>query len=170
MEFRLPYLRNPLSILIGDIETDAIHMPRNLWMVGVLDYFTDEFTAYHGDDVVDGLLRLSEADLVIGHNFKGYDIKNIERMTDQLVMFDRSRVVDTLDLSRKHAKLKDHKLKTWGEMFSFPKGDFTDFSRFSPEMIPYCERDCRLTKLIFDLLNEMAVEKGNRCLVESHRL
>lgn len=161
--------RIPLSVLIGDIETNAIHMPTDIWMVGVLDYDSDEFTAYHGDDVVDGLLRLAEADLVIGHNFKGYDIKNIERMTNRLVTFDMSRVIDTLNLSRKFADLKDHKLKTWGEMFNFPKGDYHDFSRFRPEMIPYCERDCRLTKLVFDILNEIAVEKGNRCLVESHR-
>lgn len=156
-----------MNILIGDIETDAIHMPRNLWMVGVLDYVTDEFTAYHGDDVPEGLLRLAEADMAIGHNFKGYDVKNIERMTNGLVKFDVTRIVDTLDLSRKYAKLENHKLKTWGEMFDFPKGDYTDFSRFDPAMIPYCERDCRLTKKIFEFLNEMAVEKGAQCLLES---
>ena len=158
-----------MSILIGDIETNAIHMPSDIWMVGVLDYDSDVFTAYHGDDVAEGLLRLAEADLAIGHNFKGYDIKNIERMTAGLVKFDMRKVIDTLDLSRRHATLKDHKLKTWGEMFDFPKGDYTDFSRFRPEMIPYCERDCRLTKLVFDLLNDLAVEKGQQCLVESAR-
>lgn len=156
-------------ILVGDIETNAIHMPTDLWMVGVLDYFTDEFTAYHGDDVPEGLMRLAEADLVIGHNFKGYDVKNIERMTNRLVTFDVRKIVDTLDLSKRHAKLENHKLKTWGQLFDFPKGDIDDFSRWDPRMIPYCERDCRLTKKVFDLLNEMAVEKGATCLLENVR-
>jgi hypothetical protein len=157
-----------LSILIGDIETDGLK-PSVIHMVGVLDYDTDEYTSYHGEDLVDGLLRLSEADLVIGHNFIGYDIKNIERMTNKLVMFDRRKVVDTLDLSRRYALLENHKLKTWGEMFEFPKGDHSDFSRYTKAMDIYCERDCRLTKLVFDLLNDLAQEKGARCLLEGHR-
>ena len=156
------------EILVGDIETDAIYMPRNIWMVGVLNWETDQFDAYTGDDVVDGLIRLAEADLAIGHNFVGYDVKNIERMTNNLVKFDRKKIVDTLDLSRKFVELKDHKLKTWGELFDFPKGDYTDFSKFDPKMVPYCERDCRLTKKIFDFLNELSIEKGNECLVETY--
>jgi hypothetical protein len=156
-----------MNILVGDIETNEIHNPSELWMVGVLDYFTDEFTAYHGDDVPEGLLRLAEADVVIGHNFKGYDAKNIERMTNYLVKFDRDRIIDTLDLSKANARLDNHKLKTWGEMFGYPKGDWTDFSRWDPGMIPYCERDCRLTKKVFDFLNELAVERGAVCLLEN---
>jgi hypothetical protein len=156
------------EILVGDLETDAIHMPRNIWMVGVLDWRTNEFTAYHGDDVVDGLLRLAEADLTIGHNWRSYDVKNIERMTNKLVTFDQRRVIDTLEMSRRQVKLPDHKLKTWGEIFEFPKGDYSDFSRFDPAMIPYCERDCRLTKLIFDFLNEQGVVEGRQNLLEGY--
>jgi DNA polymerase III alpha subunit (gram-positive type) len=153
-------------ILIGDIETNAIHMPHSIWMVGVLDWRSNEFTAYHGDNVVDGLLRLAEADVTLGHNWRQYDVKNIERMTDRLVTFDQSKIIDTLELSRKLCKLKDHKLKTWGEMFGFPKGDYTDFSRFRPEMIEYCKRDCEITKMVFDFLNELAMEKGRQNLLE----
>lgn len=154
------------KILVGDIETDAIHMPHNIWMVGVLDWTTDEFTAYHGEDVAEGLLRLQEADLLIGHNFRGYDAKNIRRMTDGLVSLDNSKIMDTMELGRRLVKMPDHKLKSWGEIFDFPKGDFKDFSRFSPEMIPYCERDCRLTKKVFDFLNELNVQKSRQNLLE----
>ena len=32
-----------MSILIGDIETNGLN-PNTIWVVGVLDYETDEFT------------------------------------------------------------------------------------------------------------------------------
>lgn len=137
-------------------------------MVGVLDYITDEFRDYHGDDVAEGLVRIAEADCVIFYNGKGYDIPVIVRLTEGLVTFDPECVVECLDLSRKHVReLDNHKLKTWGEIFEFPKGDHTDFSKWSEEMSEYCERDCRLTKKVFDFLNHLAKENGSVCLIEA---
>ena len=138
-------------------------------MVGVLDYDTDEFYDYHDEEVVDGLIRLSEADRIIFYNGRGYDVPVIERLTNGLVTLRPSQIIETLDLSRRYCKLDNHKLKTWGSMFDFPKGDHSDFTKWSPEMSLYCERDCRLTKLVFNFLNDMAVEQGRACLIESAR-
>jgi len=157
-----------MSLLIADLECDSLK-PTTIHMVGVLDYDSDEFYDYHGDEVVDGLLRLAEAKKVIFYNGRGYDVPVIERLTNGLVKIKPSQIIETLDLSRKYAKLDSHKLKTWGDLFGFPKGDHTDFTKWSPAMSIYCERDCRLTKLVFNLLNELAVEQGRPCLVESAR-
>jgi hypothetical protein len=143
------------SVLIGDIETNAIYQPSRIWMVGVLDFYTDEFTAYVGDDEVPlGLMRLAEADLVCGHNFRAYDAKEITRMTEGLITLEDDRIIDTLEIGRSlFPDLVNHKLKTWGEIFGYPKIDYDKgFDAFHPDMVPYCERDCRLTKAVYEFL------------------
>jgi len=157
-----------MTILIADLECDSLH-PSTIHMVGILDYFSDEFHDYHGDEIVDGLIRLQQADAVIFYNGKGYDIPVIERLTNGLVTFRPEQIIECLDLSRRYVKMKNHKLRTWGEMFGFPKGDHNDFTKWSNNMSIYCERDTRLTKLVFDLLNDLAIEKGRSCLVEATR-
>jgi hypothetical protein len=144
------------EILIGDLETDGFD-PSIIWVVGVLDYATDEFTAYMGEDVAEGLLRLSMADLVIGHNFIDYDAGVAEKLTEGLITFDRERIVDTLKLGRKLLPdMKCQKLEEWGDILGLPKIVFNEgFSRFHPKMVPYCERDCRLNKRVFDFLMEL---------------
>lgn len=154
-----------MSILIADLECDSLK-PSKIHLVGVLDYHTDEFTDYNGDNVAEGLVRIASADKVIFYNGLGYDVPVIERLTEGLVVFDRKRIIECLDLSRRYVTMKNHKLKTWGEMFDFPKGDHTDFTKWSPNMSVYCERDCRLTKLVFNLLNELAMENGSPNLLK----
>lgn len=153
------------TILVADLECESLK-PTMIHMVGILDFHTDEFCDYHGDEVVDGLLRLAEADKIIFYNGTGYDVPVISKLTNGLVNIRKDQIIETLDLSRAYCKLKNHKLATWGEMFDFPKGDHSDFTKWSPEMSTYCERDCRLTKKVFSLLNEMAIEHGRTSLLE----
>ena len=140
------------NILVGDIEANGLN-PTIIWVVGVLDYNTGIFTGYTGDDVPEGLLRLAEADVVIGHHFKGYDAKHIERLTEGLVRFDHSKIVDTLELSRRvEPGLKNHKLETWGEILGHPKIEFNKFDVYDPKMVPYCQRDCEINAQLFTYL------------------
>ena len=155
-----------MSILIADLECDSLK-PSTIHMVGILDYETDQFTDYNGENVAEGLVRIAEADKVIFYNGLGYDVPVIERLTEGLVTIKRDRVIECLDLSRRYVTMKNHKLATWGDLFDFPKGDHSDFTRYSKEMSVYCERDCRLTKLVFTLLNELAMENGQPNLLRS---
>jgi hypothetical protein len=156
-------LITPPKILVADIETNAIHNPTRFWVLGILDYHTDEFTGHVGDDdIAEGLMRLEEADLIIGHNFLGYDNKNITRLTDGVFVLDKEKIIDTVKLSRSLVKEFDtsrggpgHGLKAWGDLFGYPKGNWDKFDRFYPEMVPYCEQDCRITKKVFDFVNEI---------------
>jgi len=157
------------QILIADLETDSLR-PSTIHMVGLLSYTTDEFFDYHGEEgVAEGLMRMAEADMLIFYNGVGYDLPVIERLTEGLIKIPKTKIIETLDLSRRYASLPNHKLKQWGEIFDFPKGDHKDFSKWTPEMGVYCERDCRLTKKVFDLLNEMAIEKGHGDLLKRFR-
>lgn len=141
-----------MSILVGDIETNGFK-PSIIWVVGIIDYNTRKFKSYTGDAVAEGLLRLAEAECVIGHNFKDYDAKQIERLTDGLVTIDNEKIVDTLELSRKvEPTLSNHKLETWGEILGRPKIDFKRFDKFDPLMVPYCRRDCEINLDLFNYL------------------
>lgn len=141
------------EILIADLETDGFD-PTRIWVVGILDYGTGEYRSYTGDDVVEGLVRLMEAGLVVGHNFKKFDAAQIRRLTDGLIDIPNDRIYDTYEKSSKifGKHVKKHGLRAWGELFEFEKGDHSDFSRLSPEMITYCERDVRITAKLFELL------------------
>ena len=162
-----------MSVLVADIETNGFDDPNVIWMVGVLDYHTDEFTPYVGEEqVAEGLIRLSEADCIIGHYFLGYDNKHIARLTEGLVTLPKSKIIDTYQLSSDYAPkslgLKNHKLATWGELFNFPKGNYKDFDRFDPAMIPYCERDCRITKKIVEFMEELRQSQGTASFLEGY--
>ena len=105
--------------------------------------------------MAEGLQRLVDADVVIGHNFRSYDAYHIERLLDGLLKFDQAKIVDTLELCRKVVpELKTPGLETWGEIFGYPKIHFKAFEKYDPAMVPYCERDCRINKLVFDFLME----------------
>jgi DNA polymerase-1 len=147
------------STLVFDIETDGFE-PSEIFVLGVLDFWTDEFKAYTSeeDNITEGIMRLAEAGCLIAHYGKGFDIPVIERLTGGLVTFDRSKVFDTYEVSRDmFPELPNHKLRTWGDILEFPKGEWTDFTKFSWEMVSYCEQDCRVTgKAAAFMLEELA--------------
>ena len=145
-----------MSILIADLETNGF-TPDTIWVVGILDYDTDEFRSYTGEDVAEGLMRIAEADLVIGHNFGVYDAAVIDKLTDGLIIIDVDRIVDTLAMGRRLLpEMKKQSLEEWGDILGLPKIVFNEgFDRFHPKMVPYCERDCRLNKRVFDFLIEI---------------
>ncbi len=159
------------GVLIADLETNGLlyetdRAPKatTIWMVGLLDFDTEEFEYYSGyedDDprsVMAGLMKMAEADLLIGHNLLGYDIPLIEQFTNRLLTFDRARIIDTLLMSRRLVNMPRHRLYDWGDMLGYPKFPQPDFATFSPEMIPYCERDCRLNKVVFQTLSDIEQE------------
>ena len=94
---------------------------------------------------------------VCGHNLIGYDLPVLKRLWGLSVASDR--VVDTLVLSRLYdpSRQGGHSLRAWGETLGFPKGDHSDWSRLSTEMIDYCMRDVEVTEAVHkQLVRDMA--------------
>lgn len=85
---------------------------------------------------------------VCGHNLIGYDLPVLERLWGLSVAPER--IVDTLVLSRLYdpSRQGGHSLRSWGESLGFPKGDHTDWSKLSQEMIDYCIRDVEVTEAV----------------------
>jgi hypothetical protein len=138
--------------ILFDIECNGFK-PDKIWVICMIDLITGERKSYTGDKIAEAILILSQAELLVGHNIKTFDIRVIEKITENLVTFDRDKVLDTLYLSKALVEMDDHKLETWGEILGFPKGD-TPFSfyRYDARMVPYCERDVDLNYKVFTSL------------------
>ena len=96
--------------------------------------------------------ELAKGGQVCGHNVIGYDLPVLHRLWG--IHVQQHRVVDTLVLSRLfHPDLDDgHSLAAWGARLGFPKGDHSDWSEYSEEMLEYCKRDVDVTERLHDSL------------------
>ena len=136
-----------------DIETDGLN-PSVIWVAccrhnGVTEVICNEedFKAY-----VEGK---EEAKWVF-HNGIGFDVPVVARLWN--FTFPRNSIVDTLVLSRlaDPSKSGGHSLRNWGNILGFPKGDHSDWSRLSEEMITYCMQDVEVTQAVHEkLLKEL---------------
>ena len=130
-----------------DLEANGL-TPDTIWCVVTKE---NGVTLVHGDpDSLSEALRGSQS--VVGHNLIGYDMPVLERLWGITVAPER--VLDTLVLSRLYepSKLGGHSLRNWGECLGFPKGDHTDWSQLSQEMIDYCIQDVNVTEAVHQKL------------------
>ena len=138
-----------MNLVFCDIETDGLDAT-TIWCAvcrnnGVSEVICNEqdFKAYVSDR--------PNASWVF-HNGIGFDVPVLDRLWN--VSFDRSRIVDTLVLSRlaDPSRSGGHSLRNWGNTLGFAKGDHNDWSRLTPEMIDYCLRDVELTEAVYNKL------------------
>ena len=137
------------NIVFCDIETDGLDAT-TIWCAvcrnnGVSEVICNEqdFKTYVSDR--------PNASWVF-HNGIGFDVPVLDRLWN--VSFDRSRIVDTLVLSRlaDPSRSGGHSLRNWGNTLGFAKGDHNDWSQLTPEMIDYCLRDVELTEAVYNKL------------------
>ena len=125
--------------IVLDIEANGFN-PDKIWCVVTLDINTKESTQYVNnlDQLKEDLSSVGE---IIGHNILGYDIPVLQRLLG--IDFSNIKLTDTLVLSRLTlpTRMGGHSLGSWGERLGYPKGDFTDFSYYSDEMLEYCTTD-----------------------------
>ena len=138
-----------MNLVFCDIETDGLDAS-TIWCAvcrhnGVSEVICNEkdFKAYVSDR--------PNASWVF-HNGIGFDVPVLDRLWN--VSFDRSRIVDTLVLSRlaDPSRSGGHSLRNWGNTLGFAKGDHNDWSQLTPEMIDYCLRDVELTEAVYNKL------------------
>lgn len=150
--------------LVFDIEANGFK-PDTLFCIGITDAETLEHEMFYGDDIVKALIRLEEAELVIGHAIRTYDCPVLENLTDGLLDFQDDQKLDTLDMSRALRRGQPkHGLEYWGDAIGYPKGKQPLFEKFDPEMLPYCSRDVLITVHVFFILVEeyLALPKDKR--------
>lgn len=98
---------------------------------------------------------LNEVDVFIGHNLMGYDFPMLWKLFKWKPRPEQ-RVQDTLIMSQvlnyNRFPSKRHSMDEWGQFLGFPKIDFSDFSKLTPEMITYWENDLHLNDKIHDVV------------------
>ena len=139
-----------------DIEANGLN-PDTIWCVVTKDNCkTREGTTivHTSPDTLQDALRGRMS--VVGHNLIGYDLPVLKSLWG--VSVESERVIDTLVLSRLSNPSREggHSLRSWGERLSFPKGDYSDWSQLTQEMIDYCIQDVTVTEYThYKLMTEM---------------
>lgn len=158
-----------MTTLLLDIETDGLN-PTRIWcacakVLGGAEYSFTEETGYDGlATLVAGSAR------VVMHNGIHFDRPVLKRLAGVDIPFDR--VVDTLVYSRLfNAGLESHSLDAWGKRLGFPKGDHSEWDRFTPEMLEYCRNDTRVLERLYKFLaKKLHVPAFERALEIEHRM
>ncbi len=146
------------EFLLFDIEANGFK-PNTIYVISILDLISREVVSYHGlDNIAIGIQRLLDAQMLVGHYIKGYDIPVIELLSG--AKFNKDVLVDTLELSRTYCDLKKHGLGYWGDMIGLPKLPKPDFDKFDEILITYCERDVRVNEMMFDIILEIIIEQN----------
>jgi hypothetical protein len=170
-------------ILISDTESDGFKFEsQNLWCIVSYDpvakirvisvpyeedideahfEFEDaELTLFNTFE--DHLKLMMTADKVCMHNFFQHDYPLLRKLYPWFELRP-DQMEDTSVLSRLfnpdrppvRGSSKPHSIEAWGIRFGIHKGDWTDFSRFTPDMLDYCIQDVRVgTRLWLHLQEE----------------
>ena len=149
-----------------DLEADGLD-PTTIWCVVTKENGVS--TIHTTPDSLCEALRGSVS--VVGHNLIGYDLPVLKRLWSVSVASER--IVDTLVLSRLFdpSKSGGHALRNWGNELGFPKGDHSDFSCLSQEMIDYCIQDVEITEAVHQkLISGMDKWKNKECLELEHKV
>ena len=145
-----------MSSYVFDIETDDIDANK-IWCLSMIDTHTGVQTSFDPSQVKEGLEILSKADKLIGHNIIGFDIPVIKKLTG--INLSNKKIIDTLVLSRLFNPVREggHGLERWGQTLKSNKIDFHNYSRYSLDMLKYCEQDVALNFKVFKRLRKEAL-------------
>lgn len=152
-------LENPDNTYVIDIETESL-TPSVIWCCIILCVGTRQVWKFINDGTDSIYKQLKEfinerPDAVyIGHNAISFDAVYVARLTGTTIPLPR--VIDTLVLSYLHNPSLDggHSLESYGQRLKFPKGDYSDWSHYTPEMLAYCEQDVYLTEKVYFALQK----------------
>ena len=137
-----------MSNMILDIETDGLD-PTVVWCAVFNDVDTGDTVVLEHPTKVEIQCVIDTCDVIIGHNMIGYDQPVLERLLD--IDFSGVKIEDTLVMSRLDNPSREggHSLASWGTRLGFPKGDYNDWTRLTPEMVSYCIQDTEVTRRLY---------------------
>lgn len=139
-----------------DIETDDLKATI-IWLLCAKNLGTGEERSITDYDEMRLFLHelIQDKEVIfVGHNGIKFDFVVIAKLLG--VSIPINRVVDTFLLSMVYNPSLEggHSLQSWGLRLRMPKGDFHDFSKYSPEMLMYCLQDVRITSVLYDKITD----------------
>ena len=148
------------NYLIVDIECDSL-TPSVIWVAVTKDLQTNEVKEWlrpekeKTKEFIDYLSRFT----LVGHNILCFDLPVINQLCSASISpYD---CLDTLTLSRMANSwdYRTHSLGDWGVRLGNNKGNFSDFSKLTREMIDYCVQDVHVTEQLFNKYRKGLVEE-----------
>ena len=139
-----------MTRLMFDIETNGL-APTKVWCIVTKDIDTGSVVTYVEGQWSQFNKAIAQAQEVIGHNIIGYDIPACKRIlkTD----FSTVKITDTLVMSRlANPQREAHSLGHWGEKLGYPKGDYSDWTQYTPDMLTYCKQDVTVNHEVYKAL------------------
>jgi len=148
-----------------DIETDSLNATK-IHCIVARSYKTNKVKTWVGQECKDFGVWSNQIDTFIMHNGISFDAPVLNRLTGSNIKLNQVR--DTLIESQLYNPIRDdgHSLEAWGKRLGYEKGDFHDFSEYTPEMLEYCKRDTEVTRLLAQKLEE----EGNGFSSKSYEL
>lgn len=161
-----------MKMVAMDIETDGLDASR-IWVICSKDLDTGEVMEFRNvSHIKEEKDRFIDYCRTIGrfvfHNGIGFDVPVVNRLVHPSTI-QLNRVIDTLIISRMiDYDIKDgHSLKAWGKRLGLHKGEHSDWSCLSNEMISYCHQDVAVTEALFNRFKDVIVNpkwaKALRC-------
>lgn len=157
-----------------------------VWCVVVRNIDTDRVVSLYGNKLTYNHLKeaLNDCTELIQQNGIAYDLPILQLygLLDYSVgypgqsstVFSRDCLLtDTMLWSKllNPDRLNGHSLEAWGKRLNNYKGDYSDWSCFSQEMLAYCIQDVNLTKdIYFELLKEKGTWDFNRAYAVEAKL
>tara|TARA_R110000823_G_scaffold273716_1_gene392734 strand:- start:4658 stop:6388 length:1731 start_codon:yes stop_codon:yes gene_type:complete len=153
---------------IIDIETDGLD-PTRIWLAACKDINSDFVKVCFNREEL--LKAIANTETFIGHNILGFDLPVLKKLWD--IDIDYRKVEDTLVLSTlfNPERKGGHSLRQWGIMLNNDKGEHTDWSQLSPEMVSYCTQDVKITGQVYNyLLNTEKEDFSDKSIELEHTI
>lgn len=167
-------------MLVFDLETDGLYdQATTVHTLTIYDTDLDQYDTYDQDEVDEGVWRLSQAEVLCGHNIIFFDVPVLRKLYPDLEF--NAKLIDTLVWARvAYPDIKDidfklwkkwqmpgnligrHSLEAWGYRLGEYKGEFhmtTDWQEWSQEMSDYCRQDVVVTVKLYNKLLSKGVPK-----------
>lgn len=146
-----------MSKWVFDVETnDLLQKLTRMWILCAYNLTTRKLHYWLEGDL-SWQDEFDKATLVVGHNILGFDIFALKKLFGYT--FPKTcKMHDTLIMSQllnyKRFGNEGHSLRVWGESLGFPKGDHSDWSQYSEEMLEYCKQDVLISVKVYHILLE----------------
>lgn len=165
---KTPYLTITDQHYVLDIEGDDLDAT-TIWCAYAYHLTSDTWFELVGEDELRDFIAARPGAIWVGHNILSWDIPTIRKLLGTVVGFEQ--IVDTLILGQLYwpkiprppglsPKKGPHSLEAWGLRFGVPKGEFSDFSKLTPEMLVYCKQDVNITVRLYRTLVERMTKRG----------
>lgn len=135
-----------MRIAVFDTEANGLVFDATkIWVLSFYDMDTKRMHTYTfaEDNIRKGLVELSQYDMVVAHNGKGYDEPLIRKLYPDIQL---PMLMDTMILSSlmEPDRSGGHALATYGEEFGIAKLPDLNWQVYSAGMIPRCEVDVQI--------------------------